>query len=200
MGTAHKVGDKKKTRSRSRGRERNLEEMQRDFCLAALAVAAEGNGLSVEMAAQRSSIPLEVVLDWCADESAVVAMVVAMIDDDAAMRYTVTADDATPRLDRLFDVIMSRMDVLQLHRAGVMAIADTVRSNPRLALTIARAHLRTARVLAGALGDTSPRLEIMLFFVHEAAILCWLRDTSPDMGNTMAAVDRMLRFLVRERD
>ena len=59
--------------------------------------------------------------------------------------------DEGPRRDRLFDMLMRRIDALQQHRAGVLALLRALPVDPCLALLLAAANLRSMRwMLEGA--------------------------------------------------
>ena len=54
--------------------------------------------------------------------------------------------------DRLFDLVMRRIDVLQAHRAGVLALLRALRCEPPTAALLACATRRSLRWLAQAAG------------------------------------------------
>ncbi len=96
--------------------------------------------------------------------------------------------------DRLFDVLMRRIDFLQRHRAGVIALMRLAPFDPLLAMLLARATLQSmgwmlesAEISArGARGGLRAR---GLVAVWAWTIRAWLRDDSEDLSTTMAALD-----------
>ena len=96
--------------------------------------------------------------------------------------------------DRLFDLSMGRFDALAPHKKAVTALA----ADPCAAACLL-AHLLAAmsRTLdhAGAGGDGLEKFirtnGLALIFAN--AFRVWIKDDSPDMGPTMAALDRGLR-------
>lgn len=105
-------------------------------------------------------------------------------------------DGNTPR-DRVFDVLMRRIDALQPHRAGVLRLAEDLKRDPLLALLIvARLPLSMAWMLEAAALDASGLAGLAraqgLAAVWLAVIRAWAQDETADLGPTMAALDRAL--------
>ena len=122
-----------------------------------------------------------------------------LADIDRKVRDGTAADilDDSPR-DRLFDVLMRRFDLLQPHKDAVANIlCDLPRDPiaclcglPRFAQSMGRmleaAHL-SSKGISGALKIKG------LAAVYLNAARVWLRDDTPDMSKTMAALDKGLR-------
>lgn len=114
--------------------------------------------------------------------------------DQAALTGALTEG---PVRDRLFDMLMRRIDVLQAHRAGVLALLHALPTDPPAAMLLGAANLRSMRwMLAGA--GASVGLP-MGFFRAKALVAVWLwtvraweRDHSEDMAATMATLDHAL--------
>lgn len=119
----------------------------------------------------------------------------AALMDQAAARAAATAAAATPTRDALFDGIMAGLDVLQAHRAGVLAVHAA--RDPGVALLVAaRAGPAVRRLAAAAgMGTTSiadqARLAVLTALIGRT-IAVWRTDDSPDMAATMAELDRLL--------
>ena len=99
--------------------------------------------------------------------------------------------------DRLFDLLMRRIDVLQTHRAGVIALLRALPCEPPTAVLLACATKRSLRWLAPAAGvDLSGvRGEMKLRGLVAAwlwTVRAWERDESADLSATMAALDTAL--------
>ncbi len=105
--------------------------------------------------------------------------------------------DSGPVRERLFDVVMRRFDALQQHRAGVLALLDSLPTDPGTALVLAGATgnsmgwmLEAAGVSAagwrGALASQG-MVGVWLYTLR-----AWRSDGSPDLSGTMAALDRAL--------
>ena len=121
------------------------------------------------------------------------------------LRFGVMADQAalanvrmaeTPR-ERLFDMLMSRFDVLQSHRPGILALMAAVRLDPGTGLLLYGATLRSMKWLLDGAGIPSGGVVgalrvhgLMALWLY--AVRAWEADESADLSATMAAVDRGL--------
>lgn len=103
-----------------------------------------------------------------------------------------------PVKDRLFDLLMSRFDAMQAHRAGVIAVMRTLPFDPMLAFALACQTRRSMRWMLQAAGAmvNGPRGELQvkgLVGVWLWTLRAWERDASEDMSGTMAALDSALQ-------
>ena len=92
---------------------------------------------------------------------------------------------------------MSRFDVLQANRRGVLALMDALRTDPGTTLFLWLATLRSMRWLLDAAGVPTAgvvgELRVQgMGAVWGYALRAWQKDESADMASTMAAVDRGL--------
>jgi hypothetical protein len=99
--------------------------------------------------------------------------------------------------DRLFDLLMRRIDMLQAHRAGVIALMRALPADPPAALLLGAASLRgMAWMLRAAGASAAPPLGPLrakaLLAVWLWTLRAWQRDTSEDLSATMAALDHAL--------
>ncbi len=102
-----------------------------------------------------------------------------------------------PVRDRLFDLIMRRIDVLQAHRAGVLALLRALPCEPPTAVLLTCATRRSLRWLGqaagvelrGVLGELKLR---GLVAVWLWTLRAWQRDETADLSATMAALDQGL--------
>lgn len=116
--------------------------------------------------------------------------------DQAVAAGTVPGQGGTPR-DRLFDVLMRRIDGLQPYRAGLVRLFGEMRRDPVLALTAApllRASMRRVLEMAelDASGPAGEARALGLVGVWLMTLRAWEGDGSEDLGITMAALDRAL--------
>jgi AcrR family transcriptional regulator len=102
-----------------------------------------------------------------------------------------------PAKDRLFDVLMRRLDKLDPHKAGLKRIAeDTARDPLATACSLARldrsmaAMLEAAGISAAGLPGLLRTKGLAAVYLH--GLRAWLRDDSPDKAKTMAALDKAL--------
>ena len=121
------------------------------------------------------------------------------------LRFGVMADQAalsagssepSPR-ERLFDMVMSRFDALQQHRAGILQLLQALRTDPATSFLLYGATLRSMKWLLD--GASIPSTGIVgglrvhgLLALWLYALRAWERDESADLSATMAAVDRGL--------
>lgn len=102
-----------------------------------------------------------------------------------------------PVKDRLFDVLMARFDVLQDHRAGMLAIAADLYKSPCEVWALAPHVMASmARILdqcglsRGHASDTLRAVGLTALYLKVFKV--WEGDDSPDLSATMADLDRML--------
>jgi ubiquinone biosynthesis protein COQ9 len=99
--------------------------------------------------------------------------------------------------DRLFDMIMRRIDVLQAHRAGVLAVLDAAAMDPGLGLFLGRLSSRSMAWLLEGAGLSAAGLRGMLraqglLGVWLWSVRAWREDESADLSATMTALDKAL--------
>lgn len=114
--------------------------------------------------------------------------------DTAALAHAL--EDGSTR-DRLFDVLMRRIDALQTHRPGVLALLRALPADPATALLLACATRRSMAWMAEAAGLTiSGPLGALrvkgLVAIWLWTVRAWERDDSEDLSATMAALDQAL--------
>jgi AcrR family transcriptional regulator len=116
--------------------------------------------------------------------------------DRAVLAGTVPGQGGAAR-DRLFDVLMRRLDAMQPHRAGILRFLADMRRDPSLAallgpqLALSRRWMLDAAEIGGSAGQRRA-LALGLVAVWLAAVRAWAEDGSEDLGPTMAALDRAL--------
>ncbi len=169
-------------------------------------IAASGwSGFRLADAARAASLPLAEVRRRFPRRE-IVLLRLGQFADEAALADAEQAELAggplsSPR-DRLFDMLMRRIDVFQQHRMGVLALLDSLPTDPPTALLLAdatRASLRWLGEAAGLkLGGVGGLLRVgALSAVWLAALIAWRRDESVDLAGTMAALDRAIDRLAR---
>jgi len=126
--------------------------------------------------------------------------------DEAVLGTPLDGDPATdaderPR-DRVFDLLMRRFDALRPHRAALEVLGRELPTEPLTALCAGAGLLRSIGWMLEAAGISTVGLGgIAAVKLTAAAYLAtarvWLRDDSPDLAPTMAALDRRLRAIER---
>jgi ubiquinone biosynthesis protein COQ9 len=103
-----------------------------------------------------------------------------------------------PARDRLFDLLMRRIDAFQTHRAGVLALLHALPAEPPTALLLALATRRSMRWMLEAAGLSAGGLRGELRVKGLVAVWLWTMrawraDETEDLSATMAALDAALR-------
>ncbi|WP_321502151.1 TetR/AcrR family transcriptional regulator [Breoghania sp.] len=106
------------------------------------------------------------------------------------------ADEAA--VDRLFDVLMRRLDALEEHKSSLRALARAARRDPvlaaelnALALTSQRWMLTAAGITVSGLGGLALTQALVVAFLRVLKV--WFKDEDPGQAATMAALDRELK-------
>jgi AcrR family transcriptional regulator len=107
-------------------------------------------------------------------------------------------DDTTSVRDRLFELIMRRLDALGPHKAALAAMLRDLAANPLAAACSAARLCRSMAWIAGVAGvPTAGPLGALrvkaLAAVYTYVLRVWLRDDSEDHAKTMAALDKALQ-------
>jgi len=149
--------------------------------------------LSLVAAARDAGLPLDRVRRRFPCRQAVLIRFGAIADQ---MALAGLVADSTPR-DQLLGLLMGRIDALQAHRAGVLALLRDLPRDPATALLLATATLGSMRWMLDAAGiDTGGLLGALrvkgLLAVWLATVHEWRRDESEDLSATMATLDRAL--------
>lgn len=118
---------------------------------------------------------------------------------DAAMLADIDPHIADePVKDRLFDLIMRRLDAMEPYRDGIAAVLRGMRRDPAALACLMAGPVRNslewlldaARVRRW--GPLAPLQTKGLGLVFIAVMRVWLEDDSEDKGRTMAALDKAL--------
>ena len=102
-----------------------------------------------------------------------------------------------PPRERLFDVLMRRLEALAPHKAAIRSLMRSARRNPGLALALNRMAVRSQQwMLAAADMDAAgPRGMLRaqgLALLYASVLRTWVDDEDPGQARTMAALDREL--------
>jgi len=158
-----------------------LERGWRDLSLAEIAEAAE-----VPLSRLHPVFPSkQAILDAFADHV-----------DAAMLGEGIEALD-TPARDRLFDMVMRRLDALQPYKEALgVILQDQLRDPLAGCCGLARLRRSMAVTLEAAGFSTTGLRGILrlkgLSAIYVATLRVWLRDDSEDMAKTMAYLDKQL--------
>ena len=102
-----------------------------------------------------------------------------------------------PPRERLFDVLMRRLEALAPHRAAVRSLVRSSARNPGLALALNSLAVRSQQwmLTAAAIDAAGPRGLIRaqgLALLYARVLRVWLDDQDPGLARTLAALDREL--------
>ncbi len=129
--------------------------------------------------------------------AALLAGFARMIDGIVLKAGTVEAASGSAR-DRLFEVMMRRYEALVPYREAIAGIAADAPRDPLALLCLAKPMRRSMAWMLEAAGiPNGGPLGFLkakgLALVHVAVMRAWLNDKSPDLAQTMAALDRALK-------
>jgi AcrR family transcriptional regulator len=171
-------------------------EFDRALIAAAFGLAAEQGwrSVSVAAAARAAGLPLARARERFPGRSSILLRF-GRAADQAALAETPSAG---PVRDRLFDLLMRRIDAFQAQRAGVLALLRALPAEPPTALMLALATRRSMRWMLEAAGLSASGLrgEMRvkgLVAVWLWTLRAWQADESEDLSATMAALDAALR-------
>ncbi|WP_419728612.1 TetR family transcriptional regulator [Lichenicola sp.] len=147
-----------------------------------VAEAARAAGLPLDEARVRFPFRSSVLLRLC-----VLADRAALVDDGSGGSVR----------ERLFDLLMRRIDVLQQYRGGVQAVLRAIPFDPGLALLLGAATADSMDWMAQAAGlDVAGLAGTVrkrgLIAVWLQVVRAWDRDDSADLSGTMVALDKAL--------
>jgi AcrR family transcriptional regulator len=99
--------------------------------------------------------------------------------------------------ERLFDVLMRRLDVLAPHRQAIRSVLRSARRNPPLAFALNGLAVRSQRwmLAAAGIGSSGPSAALRaqgLAALFASVLRTWIDDNDEAQARTMAALDRAL--------
>jgi len=102
-----------------------------------------------------------------------------------------------PERERLFDVLMRRLELLAPHRDAVRSLLRSARRNPPLAFALNGLTVRSQQwmLTAAGIGASGPRGMVRaqgLAVLFASVLGAWVDDNDPGQARTMAALDRAL--------
>jgi AcrR family transcriptional regulator len=102
-----------------------------------------------------------------------------------------------PPRERLFDVLMRRIEILAPHKAAVRSLIRSASFNPGLALALNGLAMRSQQwMLAAAdISSSGPKGMVRaqgLALLFASVLRTWINDDDPGLARTMAALDRAL--------
>ena len=174
----------------------NDAEFDRALIAAAFQLAAEKGwrAVNVVAAARAAGLPLARARERFPGRAAILFRFGRLADQAALVEVP---SEGSAR-DRLFDLLMRRLDKFQAHRAGVLALFHALPAEPPTALLLALATRRSMRWMLEAAGIPTRGVRGELRMNGLVATWLWTMrawriDETEDLSVTMAALDGALR-------
>ncbi len=152
--------------------------------------------ITISDVASRANVSLSAFRDYFPSKGAVLAGFSRRIDH---VVLDAVSDDMAgePAKDRLFDILMRRLDALAPYKLGLEAIFDWARRDPLAASALNRVAINSMRFMLEASGIDSEgpvgALKLQGLAIAWARVLrVWFADDDPGHASTMAALDREL--------
>jgi hypothetical protein len=121
-----------------------------------------------------------------------------MKETDRAVLAGIDADMAEePPRERLFDVLMRRLEILTPHKAAVRSLVRSATRNPPLAFALNGLAVQSQQwmLTAADIGAAGPRGMVRsqgMAVLFASVLRTWVDDDDPGLARTMAALDRAL--------
>ena len=147
-------------------------------------IAAEA-GLSLAQLRGAFSSPLAILAAYLKDV------------DRAVLGQDFSDMEEEPARERLFDVLMRRLEVMSPHRRAVRSLLRSARRHAPLALALNGLAVRSQRWMLAAAGikASGPRGALRaqgLALLFASVLRTWVGDDDPGLARSMAALDRAL--------
>ena len=174
----------------------------------ALAAERSWEEISIADVARQAGVSLAEFRDHFISKGAVLGAFSRRIDK---IVLEGTGDDLVEEAakDRLFDVLMRRLDAMAPYKAAIEAVFDWANREPLAAMALNRQAVNSMRFMLEAAGIDSEgpigALKMQgLVFAWRRVLTRWFRDEDPGLAPTMAVLDRELvrggLFVARAHD
>lgn len=175
-------------------------EILRDACLRsflALLSTAPYHDIDLRQVAAQAGVSLGAMRTVFADRGDLLAAFFRATDRRVLAESASDEGAGEGPRERLFEVLMRRLAVLEEHRAAVAALASAARTDPLLALRLMRLSQGSQRWMlaaagldcAGLAGTVRAKALAVLF---AGVIMVWLRDSDPARARTMKVLEAEL--------
>jgi AcrR family transcriptional regulator len=146
--------------------------------------------------ASRAGMSLTELRGKYASKIAILAAHMREIDRAVLAGIDAEMSDEPPR-ERLFDVLMRRLDVLAPHKEAVASLRRSAMCNPGLGFAVNGLAVRSMQwmLTAADISASGPRGMVRaqgLTLLFASVLREWLRDDDPGQARTLAALDRAL--------
>jgi AcrR family transcriptional regulator len=141
--------------------------------------------------AQHAKVPLAEMRELTASKAAIISELLRNVDREVLNR-TARVDGQDKR-DLLFDVLMTRFDVLAPHKAALKSMARSGGDVSLLGPLLASQHWMLEAAGIDSSGPGGALRIAGLAAIYASVFHTWLADDDPGHAQTMAALDRRLR-------
>jgi AcrR family transcriptional regulator len=157
--------------------------------------------LSMTAVAAEAGLPIVTLYRAFPSKQGILCAFSRRIDETVLAAPLDTDPDERPR-DRVFDLLMRRFDALRPHRDALAVLGRELPGDPAAALALGAGLLRSTAWMLEAAGIATAGLRGVVAVkltagAYAATLRVWLRDDTPDLAPTMAALDRRLRGIER---
>jgi AcrR family transcriptional regulator len=146
--------------------------------------------------AARAGVSLAELRNIFGSKLAILAAYLKEIDRQVLGDIDADMAEEPPR-ERLFDVLMRRIDALTPHKAAVRSLIHSATRNPGLGFALNGLAVRSQQwmLTAADIPAAGPRGMVRaqgLALLFASVLRTWLRDEDPGLARTMSALDRAL--------
>jgi len=162
---------------------------------AALGCAAKKSWADVTLLdiAESADVPISELRDEFTTKTQLIAGLLRAIDDEVLKRAAKRTEGQEKR-DRLFDIIMTRFDVLGPHKAALKSIYASGAADVSLAVPyLSSQHWMLEAAGISTDGPAGALRVAGLGMAYAWVFRTWLEDDDPGLAKTMASLDRRLR-------
>ena len=163
-------------------------------------IATEGwRNMSLAAVAASAGLPILRVYRLFGSKHAILRGTYRRVDEIVLAEPPPAEAHERPR-DRIFDLLMRRFDALRRHKQALEVLSRELWGDPVAAQCAGRSLLRSMRWMLEAAdistGGWRGAIAIQLTAAaYLSAMRVWLRDDTPDLAPTMAALDARLRWI-----
>ncbi len=152
--------------------------------------------VSLQLVAEKAKVKLSDMRSTFASKADLVAAFAEKVDTAVLDERDEDMGDQPPR-DRLFDVLMTRIDALAEHREAVRALHAAARKDPALALEFNRIEARSQKwmLIAAGIEVSGVKARIVaqgLAVAFSRVVSVWLDEEDEGMPRTMSKLDSEL--------
>ncbi|MEE7464182.1 TetR family transcriptional regulator [Methylobacterium fujisawaense] len=162
-----------------------------------LAAEQPWNDIEVSDIAREAGLTLAELRDLFPSKGAVLGGLTRIIDRKV-LEGDLTGLEEEPTRERLFDVLMRRLDAMEPYKPALRRIAYALRGEPLSMLALNGVMLNSHRYMLAAAGiDTEGSLGqlklqgVVIAFARVTQV--WLDDDDPALARTMARLDKEIR-------